>query len=241
MTIDRIAPTKRPSGRNQGTQRWESLLFCHWEITLEEIRPLVPKGLEIDLFDGSAFVGLVPFKMRAIRPPWLPKQLAFNFYETNVRTYVTHNGRPCVYFFSCDASSFLAVQAARLGWSLPYIYAKMSHQDFPSKTAYECRRNSGSASSYVEFSIGEQMGHAKSGSLEHFLFERYLLYVERKGSISVGQVHHSPYEVYQAEVLRIEDTLVQSAGFANPTDRPALTHFSPGVDVEIFGVRPAGE
>jgi len=124
--IDRTAPTRRPPGRNDGTQRWESLLFAHWEISTETLRPLIPKQLDIDTFQGAAYIGVVPFKMRNIRPRWLPKKFAFNFLETNVRTYVVYKDQPGVYFFSLDANSRLAVMAARAGWSLPYHHATMS-------------------------------------------------------------------------------------------------------------------
>ena len=104
---------ERPSGPAAGTQQWRSLLFLHWEVAVDAMRSVVPPALELDLFEGRAFVGLVPFLMRHIRPRWLPKRLAFNFLETNVRTYVTYRGRPGVYFFSLDADSRLAVLAAR--------------------------------------------------------------------------------------------------------------------------------
>ena len=237
--IDRISPTRRPDGSNSGTQRWESLLFCHWEIDPVDLRGHVPGELEIDTFEGRAFVGVVPFKMRNIRPAWLPRWLAMSFYETNVRTYVISNGRPGVYFFSLDASSILAVWAARIGWSLPYYYASMACEQTDRGTVYRSHRRDRRASHSAAFQIGEQLGVSAPDTLEHFLFERYLLFVQRKGVMQFGQVHHEPYDVWTAEVTDIHDGLIESAGLPDLGRMPSLTHYSPGVDVEVFATRPA--
>lgn len=241
--IDRIAPTRRPQGKNDGTQRWESLLFCHWEIPAAVLRELVPAELEIDTFDGSAFVATVPFKMREIRPNWLPRSLAFNFFETNVRTYVVHRGRPGVYFFSLDASSRLAVWAARTGWALPYYYAQMSfaRNDALGQMSYQSRRpanKDGLGSHHVTFRVGNEIGESKPDTLEHFLFERYLLFVKRNSKIHVGTVHHKPYSVHAATVDTMEDRLLEAAAIKGITSPPPLVHYSPGVDVEVFAISP---
>ena len=239
--IDRTAPSNRPEGKSDGTQRWESLLFCHWEIDPEELLPHVPSGLDLDTFEGRAYVGIVPFKLREIRPSWLPKQLAFNFLETNVRTYVTYNGRPGVYFFSLDANSRLAVLAARIGWSLPYYHATMTASEVGQSISYASHRRGGRANHRVSFRIGDKVGHPPDGSVEHFLVERYLLFVEKKGAIHCGQVHHSPYEVWNAEISEIEEELVAASGLEKTGHLPCLVHYSPGVDVEVFEIRAVPE
>src|ERR1700733_12378829 len=98
--IDRIAPTRRPDQRVAGYQRWRSLLFLHWAIPVDLLRPLVPTQLALDLHNGSAYVGVVPFAMEGVRPRWCPEICALNFLETNVRTYVLCNDKPGVFFFS---------------------------------------------------------------------------------------------------------------------------------------------
>ncbi|PAY20349.1 hypothetical protein CKO51_06800 [Rhodopirellula sp. SM50] len=240
MMIDRMTPSKRPGGANAGTQRWESLLFCHWEIDAETLRPHVPAAMDLDTFQGRAYVGIVPFKMRDIRPSWLPRRLAFNFLETNVRTYVTHNDQPGVYFFSLDASSRLAVIAARIGWALPYHYARMSADGSGDAHRYHSVRRGGAAEHRVSFRLAEQLGPSVPESLEHFLFERYLLFVEKKGRVFCGQVHHEPYDVWTAEVTELADQLITAAGLPELGQRPALAHYSPGVDVEVFSIRDTG-
>ena len=125
--MDRVTPTRRPEGENAGTQRWRDLLFMHWPVPVELVRPLVPKRLSLDLFEGQLYVGLVPFAMHEVAPSWLPGALAFDFLECNLRTYVHLDGEePGVWFFSLEAASWLAVQAARAGWGLPYHHAAMT-------------------------------------------------------------------------------------------------------------------
>src|SRR6185436_9693580 len=106
MDIDRAHP-ERPAGKNGGEQRWRQLLFLHWTVPADAMRARVPAGLELDLWEGRAFVGVVPFAMLGVRPSWLPRFAALDFLETNVRTYVVRDGVPGVYFFSLEAASRL--------------------------------------------------------------------------------------------------------------------------------------
>ena len=135
MDIDRILPRQRPAEKIKGHQSWRNLAFLHWEVPVEELERLLPEGLQPDLFQGKAYVGLVPFEMKNIRPAWCPKALGFNFLETNVRTYVLHRNEPGVFFFSLDASSLTAVKIARWMWHLPYFHSGMTFSN--ERTAYE--------------------------------------------------------------------------------------------------------
>lgn len=233
--IDRIAPTRRPALRAAGTQRWRDLLFVHWAFPLDVVRPLVPAALSLDEWEGTVHVGLVPFAMEGVRSAWMPKAVGLNFLETNVRTYVHYRGRPGVYFFSLEASSWLAVQVARLGWGLPYFHASMSYD----RVAMECRcqRAGSSAGMHASWKSGDELGPSKEGSLEFFLLERYLLFSERGGRLYEGQVHHAPYPAKRVELASLEDTLLDAAGLP-PRHAPVAAHFSHGVDVEVFGPWP---
>lgn len=232
--MDRIAPTRRPQGAARGYQRWRSLLFMHWPVSVEVLRPLVPASLEIDTFEGRAYVGLVPFAMEGVRPRWAPEALAFDFLETNVRTYVHVDGRdPGVYFFSLDAASRIAVQVARVGWGLPYFYARMSLREDGETIHYGVERSGSAARLRVSYRVGDALGPSEPDGFQHFLVERYLLHLERGGRLLSGQVHHVPYPVHAATVLELEDSLVSSAGI--PAEGPPpIVHYSPGVDVELF-------
>jgi len=235
--IDREAPTHRPAGPARGYQQWRSLLFMHWPIPIDIIRPRVPARLELDLLEGTAYVGVVPFVMQGVRPRWWPNRLAFEFLETNVRTYVCHNGQPGVYFFSLDAASQLAVWTARRLWGLPYYRAQMHIEQTGDEFHYRSRRHGSGARHEVRYRLDEMLGPSKLGTIEHFLLERYLLFLEHQHSIYVGQVHHAPYPAQRAEVLAVDDQLIQSAGLGQILEPPELVHFAAGVDVEVFDMR----
>ncbi len=238
MTLDRIAPTRRPDAPPAGTQRWRELLFLHWTVPLDAVRPLVPSALSLDPWEGRAYIGLVPFAMRDVRTSFMPSFAGMDFLETNVRTYVHKDGVPGVWFFSLEAASWLAVKAARTGWNLPYFHADMKSERSADSIVYESTRKSERAPFVrASWTIGEELGASVPGTLEHFLLERYVLFSEtRKGAIRRGQVHHVPYPARRARVERIEQTLLAAAGLPiEPTASPEAVHYSEGVDVEVFG------
>ena len=237
--IDRIAPTLRPDGRPKGYQKWRSLLFLHWSAPIEALRPLVPDSLELDLYDGEAYIGLVPFAMRDVRPACWPGGWGMSFLETNVRTYVHHQGRPGVYFFSLEAASRIAVWAARQGWSLPYFHARMSLlTGDDGQVSYASRRAGHGPRLSVRYRVGEPLGASALGTLEHFLLERYLLFTQSRSVIYMGQVHHAPYPAHRADVLGVQDELIAAAGLPAVDAPPRFSHYSPGVDVEVFRLQP---
>lgn len=237
LAIDRIAPAVRPAAKVVGYQRWRSLAFLHWEVPVPALRRVVPAGLELDLHEGVAYVGVVPFAMRDVRPWWWPRGLAFNFLETNVRTYVVCDGRPGVYFFSLDASSRPAVLAARASFGLPYYHARMRMEQSGRVIEYHSRRAGNGAALHLRYEVGEPAGASEPGGLQHFLLERYLLFVKRGGRVLAGQVHHRPYPVQTARVLQLGDGLVAAAGLPAVRTPAAWAHYSAGVDVEVFPLR----
>jgi hypothetical protein len=242
--VDRLAPAGRPDGRPTGFQRWRSLLFLHWELPVDTVAALLPPTLTVDTFEGRAYLGVVPFLMRDVSPWWSPSVPGVStFPELNVRTYVHHRGRdPGVWFFSLDAAKLFVVLAARAGWRLPYSLAAMSLDEHPDRMYYRSRRRwpgDPTASFEAGYRIGEPIGTARPGSFEHFLVERYLLYTTgRDGRLLCGQVHHRPYPLHRAELLELRETMTSAAGLPAPADRPHLL-FSPGVDVDIYPLRPA--
>jgi uncharacterized protein YqjF (DUF2071 family) len=225
----------RPKTKNAGTQVWNDLLFLHWEIPISIAQSLIPANMSIDLYDGKAWIGLVPFAMEGVRPSWLPKWAAFSFLESNVRLYVQHNGEAGVFFLSLDAASWLAVQAARIGWNLPYFYAHMSIKKEGNNIQYRSKRPSGEASLSLSYTIKEQLGESIIGSPEFFFLERYLLFAERNGHVYRGQVYHTPYPTHRATLHHIEETILHTHGIQS-TGEPAFIHASPGVTVEVFAL-----
>lgn len=240
--VDRIGPTRRPAGRVVQRPGWHHLTFLHWRVPAAALRPLVPAALEIDTFEGDAFIGLVPFTMTNVRPWWAPPLPGTNdFHETNVRTYVHRDGRdPGVWFFSLDAASRLAVRAARTLWHLPYHHARMTLERGDAVVRYESTRRwpkplPGTCRVACR-PLGEPAATAP-GTLEHFLAERYLLYAAaRDGRLRRGAVHHAPYPLQRAELLECDETLIAAAGVERPAGPPPLAHFASSVDVEIFAL-----
>ncbi|ATB35784.1 hypothetical protein CYFUS_001198 [Cystobacter fuscus] len=241
--IDRLAPTRRPDERPVMYQSWRHLLFLHWSLPVEQVAPLLPEGLTLDTFEGRAWVGLVPFTMRGVRPRGLPAVgFLSDFHETNVRTYVHFQGRdPGVWFFSLEAANAIAVRLARAWFKLPYHYAGMELTAAPGGTSYAYRSERRwppptPATCAVRCRPKGSASTSTPGTLQHFLVERYFLYSQARGELYRGQVHHAPYEVRGADVEGLEETLLAAAGLSRPSEAP-LAHFSEGVDVDVFRLR----
>ena len=242
MEMDqRLEPTRRPERSATGRQQWRDLLFIHWRIPPSLIRHLIPKELEIDTYDGDAWLGLVPFYMSNARPWWSPSvPWISNFCETNLRTYVHAKGeKPGVWFFSLDAARLIPVLIARGIWNLNYYWARMQRDRQAHQIQYASRRFSTKLPAEINLSasIGEELLTSESKdyptSLEFFLVERYLLYTDSPHGLLRGQVHHSPYSLRQSSLLSLDQNLSDSIGCELPRS-PDHVLFSEGVDVEIF-------
>ena len=245
--IDRLRPTREPARRPVMRQSWRELLFLHWPIRPEDLRPLVPPQLELDLFEGTAYVGLVPFTMAGVRPVGLPPFRGIsNFHETNVRTYVHREGRdPGVWFFSLDAANRLAVSLARTLFHLPYYHARMflereatARPGDPGPILYAGvrRRPDPLPASYlIRATPTGPIQPAQPGTLEHFLVERYLLYALANGQLFQGQVP-SPLPFAVGDVLTLDESLLAAAGIRRPDSTP-LGHFARGVNVKVYAIQ----
>ncbi|MES2461669.1 MAG: DUF2071 domain-containing protein [Armatimonadota bacterium] len=245
---DRIAPTLRPRERVVMKQNWRELLFLHWPVAPELLQPLLPPDLTIDTYNGSAYIGLVPFRMQDVRPVWAPAvPWLSHFPECNVRTYVHRGGAsPGVWFFSLDAANPVAVAIARSIWKLPYFLAHMevSTDAADGSTKYATTRRMPpplpASSSFRWTPIGLP-SPAEPGTLEHFLVERYILYAHAYGRLWRGKVHHTAYPLQAAELEGFSDTSIKAAGIPLKEDtllHPPLVHYASGVDVDIFPLRP---
>ena len=235
LDLDRVAPSVRPRGRAAGTQRWRELLFVHWSFDADAVRALVPPSLELDLWGGRAWVGLIPFRMQQTRLWWMPRALGLNFLETNLRTYVHHRGQPGIFFFSLEASSWLAVKGARWSWGLPYMHAAMAVERDGDRVHYRSeRKGDRHAALDVSYDVGADLGPSAVGTQQHFLLERYHLFVEQRGKLRRGQVHHVPYPARIASIVSLDDGLVAAAGLRGGATLETV-HYSAGVDVEVFG------
>jgi uncharacterized protein YqjF (DUF2071 family) len=209
-------------------QSWHHLLFAHWPIGSGRMRTLVPHELPLDTFEGTAWIGIVPFRMsnvtlRGIPPmPWISE-----FPELNVRTYVVLDDKPGVYFFSLDATNPVAVGIARVAAGLPYFTADMHVDADEDGVRYRSRRSAGDLT--VEFSASyHPSGHPVApapGSLEYFLTERYCLYTVNDGDVSRLDIHHPPWPLQPAEVEIHTNTMTAPLALELPSMRP-IAHFA---------------
>lgn len=224
------------------TQTWHDLLFAHWPVAADVLRPHVPAGFDIDLYDDRAWIAVVPFHMTNVAPrgvPALPWVSAFP--ELNVRTYVRVGGRPGVYFFSLDASNPVAVGVARTLVHLPYFTADMKVEQSGEWIHYRSRRKSSGAPP-AEFEgryrpLGSPSPPAL-GTLEHFLTERYCLFtVDSAFRAYTLDIHHPPWPLQEAEAEIRENTMAEAAGVRLPSMAPVL-HFAKRQDMVAWSPRP---
>lgn len=219
---------------------WGTLTFLHWRYPVEQVQALLPEGLTVQPYDGSAWVGLVPFRIE-VRPPRLPAvPWASRFPETNVRTYVTDpTGRSGIWFFSLDAARLGAVVGARTTYALPYFWAAMqvdgriraagdevtytSFRRWPGPRAAHCR---------IRLRVGGAYAPEELRELDHFLTARWTLFSVTAYGLTRAHAHHRPWPLRRAELVELDESLVRAGGLPDPAGDPLL-HCSPGVQVRI--------
>jgi uncharacterized protein len=246
---DRLAVRERPTSKAALMyQNWRNLLFLHWEYGVEAIQRTLPEGLRVDTFGGKAYIGVVPFFMQDVHPRFFPTIPGLSdFQELNVRTYVYDDrGIPGIWFYSLDANQWLAVQAARMLFYLPYFYAKMQ-RELNSETgeiSYFSRRSGVEPSLRTHFRYRPVLRYAteraEPETLEFFLVERYVLFAYSDSSkrLFSARVHHDPYPLVKVEADHSDKNMFSLDGLATPTGSYDHAIMSPGVDVEVFGLEP---
>lgn len=235
----------RPEGeRPVMYQTWSDLLFLHWQVEAAELQKTLPDGLFIDTFDNSAWLGVVPFKMRHIRPVGLfPLPWISYFLELNVRTYVhDEHGNPGVWFYSLDTDRWIAYKIARTAFKLPYFPGKMSatRRD-DGMLDYRCQRNgTGLGESHFLYRAADETPkESATGTLEFFLLERYLLFSHdpAKRQLFTGQVNHLPYRFRAAEVAQWDTLPVKWDGLPEVAGPPAHAGIAEAVDVAVYPLK----
>jgi hypothetical protein len=220
-------------------QTWHDLLFAHWPLSTAVMRPLVPSQLSLDTFDSQCWVGVVPFHMSGIRARGLPPLPGLSrFPELNVRTYVTHGGKPGVYFFSLDAASLPAVWAARAFYHLPYFYAAMDSREINDTIQYASRRYDRLAELRCQYRATAEDQLREKGTLEHWLTERYCLYTTHRGQVLRGEIHHQPWPLQDAEAEFETNTVAAATDIELPASPPSLL-FARRLEVLIWPLHTA--
>lgn len=222
-------------------QRWSKLLFLHWRVDPAVLRHRLPPGLHLDLHDGEAWLGIVPFFMDRIRPPGLPPFPGLSwFLELNVRTYVHDDqGVPGVWFFSLDCNHPLAVEIARSRFHLPYEHAFMSSFRRSKEIYYRCRRETETEEASYHYTAAGPSAFAKPGSLEFFLAERYLLFSSAPdGRLHSGRVHHPAYPLQEARCEEWSSLPAEWNALPVSSIPPESALFVDHIDVSIFPLEP---
>jgi uncharacterized protein YqjF (DUF2071 family) len=226
--------------------RWVDLLFAHWPVPAETLRPLIPPELEIDTYDGQAWLGIVPFRMEAVAPRFLPAPPGPGaFPELNVRTYVRWRGRGAVWFLSLDAGSRLAVEGARAAFHLPYYRARMSAETNAGWVEYRSARTDprGPAAAFeARYRPVGPVEPAPPGSLAAFLTDRRGLFAaDARGRLSWTAIRHAPWPLQPAEAEIRVNTMAGAHGLALPAGDPLLS-FAKRLDVVAWWPRrlPSG-
>jgi uncharacterized protein YqjF (DUF2071 family) len=218
---------------------WHDLAFLHWPVRADELARKIPPGLTLDTFYGDAYLGIVPFHMTGVGPRLVPPIPGVSsFIELNVRTYVVAEEKPGVWFFSLDATSRLAVRAARRFFHLPYFDARMSTERKEDQVHYRSERTHRGAPEARCFARYRGTRPARRSELEAWLTERYCLYAEKAGRIFRGEIHHLPWplEEGEAEIEALDMTRILELDL--PRTRP-LVHFAERLDVIGWPLRPA--
>ncbi|HYB94541.1 MAG TPA: DUF2071 domain-containing protein [Vicinamibacterales bacterium] len=231
-------PAEPPPGPWVMVQRWHDLLFAHWRCPISDLRPLIPDALEIETFDGHAWISVIPFYMTGVRVRGTPPVPTANeFEELNVRTYVTLDGRPGIWFFSLDCASLLAVVGARVGVYLPYYRATMRmSKSTDGLITYESKRwpvagpPAAFAATYRATGPGEV---AAPGTLDHFLTERYSLYSSDGTRIWREDIFHARWNLQPAEAQIEHNSMIAAAGVRAVAHPPKL-HFGAFQDVRFW-------
>ncbi|MGI9048947.1 MAG: YqjF family protein [Rubrobacteraceae bacterium] len=227
-------PYPLPDGPWVLSMSWRDLLFMHWPVPEGVLRPLIPRDLELDTFDGSAWLGVVPFRMTGVRPRFLPGvPWLSNFPELNLRTYVSAGGKPGIWFFSLDAHNPVAVRIARATFKLPYFDAKMSCRTSGDTIHYNSTRTHRGvpeASFVGGYRPTGETFDSRPGTLENFLTERYCLYAGGDGRVMRGDIHHSMRPLQSAEVEVEKLVMTEQIGLEQPDSEPLL-HYARRLDV----------
>ena len=223
-----------PVRRAVMVQRWTDVVFLHWRYPSDVVQRLLPPGVEVEAFDGSAWVGLVPFRMEGLGFPGLaPLPLVGEFPEVNVRTYVRSGARRGVWFFSLDIDRLLPTLVARTAYRLPYCFGRVEHRRVGDIVTSTVIRRWPAPAGEGRTGIAVRTGAPAdpTAPLEHFLTSRWgLIAANRRGSLRHAAVDHPTWPLHRAEVLHVDDHLVTEAGLPPPTGEP-LGLWAPGVDV----------
>jgi len=221
-------PWTIPRGRWNYYQEWNDVLFLHWKVKIDDLAPLIPKGILLDTFNGESWISIVAFTMEKIRPRNLPSLKAISdFHEINTRTYVTQDNKSGVYFLSIEAEKQISCIIANLLSGLPYRNANIRRQTTGDSHQYALMNNDRDLQFNSDFTVGERI--ANKSDLDNWLTERYCLYLAKDQQVFRYETHHRPWELHEVKISSL-NTNYKTGNIAF-NRLPDLAHFSAGVKV----------
>src|SRR5688572_23950039 len=209
-------------------QGWHEISFFHWSCEPEMLQEKIDPRLHPDTLGGKAWISLTPFLLRSLRPPLVPEKLGLTFPEMNLRTYVVGPRGPGIWFFSLDASSFLAVVGARAAYGLPYFWSRMKVSVRKETNSYYCLRKG--VTSQMEIRKGNRIVHPSP--LDTFLTARFRLYSTHAGRLITAEVEHPPWPLQEIRITCLEENVRRAMGVDFPHDS-FVAHYSVGVDAKV--------
>ncbi|TWT16051.1 YqjF family protein [Planomicrobium sp. CPCC 101079] len=217
------------------TQEWHHVLFMHWALAPQLVKPNIPDELQLDLYGGHAWISVVLFKAKGTRPRLLPPiPGARTYLELNVRTYVKYKGKSGVFFFSLDADSPLAVKTASTGNFLPYRHAKMSFKRYRETWRFKSKRtHKGSFPEILDLSFRTISPPIAKSGLENWLTERYCLWTKPKDQLFRVDIKHSPWQLAYVKGTVYRNTMASFLPVTFPQEL-AIAHYSEMKKVRFF-------
>jgi uncharacterized protein len=234
QALDRLAMRVRPPGTPVMHQKWHNLLFLHWPVDPQVLRPFIPPQLEVDAFEGHAWIGITPFTLNDVHLTAIPPIPSLSsFHELNVRTYVHYNGLPGIWFFSLDTSKVLPAVAARLFFMVPYFKAQIEFWQTADQFNFDLTRVASRARFRASWKTGVRLRDPDLESLAFFLVERYCYFAVENQSTYLTRIYHHPWILDEASILSLESTMIDILGIPQPTADP-LAYFSGEQSVDIW-------
>lgn len=249
----RICDKSLPRGLPIGTEplfrtNWDEVLMVHYEVDPAALAPFVP--FPLDLHEGRAFVSLVAFHMRRTRLTrggflgrWLGGLLADHGF-LNVRTYVTVNGEPGIFFLTEHVDNLLSLKLGPALFGLPYRFARLDYRHDWRMGRIEGRvsdPSAGTAFSYRALVAADDADYRApaAGSLTEWLMERYTAYTARRTKRRKFHVGHEPWPAAPAAIRIGDDSLLRDRWPWFAGARLVGADFSPGAKDVRMG-KPRG-
>jgi hypothetical protein len=219
-------------------QKWNHVLFLHWPISPVHLRPLVPGALQIDTYDGKAWLGMIIFEMGGIYPRRFPGlSLTLPFSEINVRTYVTYKGEPGIYFLSIDVNNWASLQIAKRWYHLPYHPAKVSIRKSGKSLSFEGIRKKEPLKVKGSYTPRRDVYMSRADQLDYWFTERYRLFsTDALSNLYTAAIDHPPWPLQQADVSFEKNTLFSPFPFKLAEDTP-IAHYSHGVQTNFWNIK----